>query len=191
MYLFVWIIVSFLVVGAYFAGTMNLQPSLPFFTSSMTDTHSTTAPSQSTQSTQSTQSPQSPQSEPHPAPLSSSTTQPSSLLNPSIVQAQQQEVNPDERNNISTTSSLASSSPRISLPEIFKKTENSVVQITSTRPGSDQIVTLNGREIPQNNIALGSGFVYDQDGRIITNHHVVSEVDEVDVKFVDGDTYTA
>lgn len=46
-------------------------------------------------------------------------------------------------------------------------------------------------EIPQNNIALGSGFVYDQDGRIITNHHVVSEVDEVDVKFVDGDTYTA
>ncbi|MGH9913361.1 MAG: S1C family serine protease, partial [Nitrososphaeraceae archaeon] len=32
---------------------------------------------------------------------------------------------------------------------------------------------------------------YDQDGRIITNYHVVSEVDEVDVKFVDGDTYTA
>ena len=108
-----------------------------------------------------------------------------------MVQAQQQEVNPDEGNNVSTTGSLASSSQKISLPEIFKKTENSVVQITSTRPGSDQIVTLNGREIPQNNIALGSGFVYDQDGRIITNHHVVSEVDEVDVKFVDGDTYTA
>jgi S1-C subfamily serine protease len=179
MHLFVWVIVSFLVVGAYFAGTLNLLPSLPFITSSMTYTYSTTAP------------PQSPQSEPHPALLSSSTTQPSSLLNPSIVQAQQQEVNPDERNNISTTSNLASFSPRISLPEIFKKTENSVVQITSTRPGSDQIVTLNGREIPQNNIALGSGFVYDQDGRIITNHHVVSEVDEVDVKFVDGDTYTA
>jgi S1-C subfamily serine protease len=108
-----------------------------------------------------------------------------------MVQAQQQEANPDEGNNVSTTSSLASSSQKISLPEIFKKTENSVVQITSTRPGSDQIVTLNGREIPQNNIALGSGFVYDQDGRIVTNHHVVSEVDEVDVKFVDGDTYTA
>jgi S1-C subfamily serine protease len=185
MYLFVWIIVSFLVVGAYFAGTMNLLPSLPFFTSRLTDTPSATAPSQSPQSLQS------PQSEPHPASLSSSTTQPSSLLNLSIVQAQQQEVNPDERNNVSTTGSLASSSPRISLPEIFKKTENSVVQITSTRPGSDQIVTLNGREIPQNNIALGSGFVYDQDGRVITNHHVASEVDEVDVKFVDGDTYTA
>ncbi|MPZ08062.1 MAG: PDZ domain-containing protein [Nitrososphaeraceae archaeon] len=158
---------------------MNLLPSLPFFTSSTIASPSATAPSQS------------PQSESHPAPLSSSTTQPSSLLNPSIVQAQQQEVNPDEGNNVSTTGSLASTSPKISLPEIFKKTENSVVQITSTRPGSDQIVTLNGREIPQNNIALGSGFVYDQDGRIITNHHVVSEVDEVDVKFVDGDTYTA
>lgn len=182
MYLFIWIIVSFLVVGAYFAGTMNLLPSLPLFTSSTIASSSATAPSQS---------PQSPQSESHPAPLSSSTKQPSSLVNPSMVQAQQQEVNPDEGNNVSTTSSLASSSQKISLPEIFKKTENSVVQITSTRPGSDQIVTLNGREIPQNNIALGSGFVYDQDGRIITNHHVVSEVDEVDVKFVDGDTYTA
>ena len=182
MYLFIWIIVSFLVVGAYFAGTMNLLPSLPLFTSSTIVSSSATAPSQS---------PQSPQSESHPAPLSSSTKQPSSLVNPSMVQAQQQEVNPDEGNNVSTTSSLASSSQKISLPEIFKKTENSVVQITSTRPGSDQIVTLNGREIPQNNIALGSGFVYDQDGRIITNHHVVSEVDEVDVKFVDGDTYTA
>ena len=182
MYLFIWIIVSFLVVGAYFAGTMNLLPSLPLFTSSTISSPSATAPSQS---------PQSPQSESHPAPLLSSTKQPSSLVNPSMVQAQQQEVNPDEGNNVSTTSSLASSSQKISLPEIFKKTENSVVQITSTRPGSDQIVTLNGREIPQNNIALGSGFVYDQDGRIITNHHVVSEVDEVDVKFVDGDTYTA
>ncbi|MFY9965129.1 MAG: S1C family serine protease, partial [Nitrososphaeraceae archaeon] len=156
-------IVSFLVVGAYFAGTMNLLPSLPLFTSSTIASSSATTPSQS---------PQSPQSESHPAPLSSSTKQPSSLVNPSMVQAQQQEVNPDEGNNVSTTGSLASSSQKISLPEIFKKTENSVVQITSTRPGSDQIVTLNGREIPQNNIALGSGFVYDQDGRIITNHHV-------------------
>jgi len=182
MYLFIWIIVSFLVVGAYFAGTMNLLPSLPFFTSSTIASPSATSPSQSSQSQQ---------SESHPAPLSSSTKQPSSLVNPSMVQAQQQEINPDEGNNVSTTSSLSSSSQKISLPEIFKKTENSVVQITSTRPGSDQIVTLNGREIPQNNIALGSGFVYDQDGRIITNHHVVSEVDEVDVKFVDGDTYTA
>ena len=84
-----------------------------------------------------------------------------------------------------------SSSPEISLPEIFKRTENSVVQITSTRPGTNEVVIINGREIPQNNVALGSGFVYDKDGRIITNHHVVSDVEEVDVRFVDGDMYTA
>ncbi len=84
-----------------------------------------------------------------------------------------------------------SSSPEISLPEIFKRTENSVVQITSTRPGTNEVVIINGREIPQDNIALGSGFVYDKDGRIITNHHVVSDVEEVDVRFVDGDMYTA
>jgi len=109
-----------------------------------------------------------------------------------VVQAQQQLSKPDAGDKISTTTNdLSSSSSEISLPEIFKKTENSVVQITSTRPGSNEVVIFNGREIPQNNVALGSGFVYDKEGRIITNHHVVSDVEEVDVRFVDGDTYTA
>ncbi len=105
-----------------------------------------------------------------------------------MLRVQQQKSNSNEGTKILTTGSLQS---QISLPEIFKKTENSVVQITGTRPGSNEVVIINGREIPQNNVALGSGFVYDHDGRIITNHHVVSDVEEVDVTFVDGDTYTA
>lgn len=38
---------------------------------------------------------------------------------------------------------------------------------------------------------LGSGFVYDKEGRIITNNHVVEGSKTVNVTFVDGNTYTA
>lgn len=176
-----WLLVLSLVIGAYFAGTMNIFPSVPFLSSNNLQPHSTIVPSQSSQ----------PQSYSAPLPSSQSSL-PSSSLNPPVVQAQQQLSNPDTGDKISTTTNdLSSSSSEISLPEIFKKTENSVVQITSTRPGSNEVVIFNGREIPQNNVALGSGFVYDKDGRIITNYHVVSDVEEVDVRFVDGDTYTA
>ncbi len=167
------IIVSLFVIGAYFVGSMNLSS----YTSLETSEKVSTLPSDKI--------PQTKPSTPSSKPPSSS---------PLTVQAQQESrLAADSSSNgamLNSDLSLYSSSV-MSLPEIFKKTENSVVQITSTRPGSDQIVILNGREIPQNNVALGSGFVYDREGRIITNYHVVSDVDEVDVKFVDGDTFTA
>ena len=181
---YLWLLVLILVVGAYFAGTMNLLPSIPFLTSSILSVPSSTAPSQSSSSSLQPQSFAAP-------PMSS--PEPSSSLNPRVVQAQQQQQlsDPIQGNKIGDTDNASSPSAEISLPELFKKTENSVVQITSTRPSSNEVVIINGREIPQNNVALGSGFVYDQEGRIITNHHVVSDVEQVDVRFVDGDTYTA
>ena len=41
----------------------------------------------------------------------------------------------------------------------------------------------------QNAIALGSGFVYDKQGHIITNNHVLGGTKTVDVTFVDGNRY--
>jgi len=43
----------------------------------------------------------------------------------------------------------------------------------------------------QNATALGSGFVYDKQGHIITNNHVLGGSKIVDVTFVDGNRYTA
>jgi S1-C subfamily serine protease len=43
----------------------------------------------------------------------------------------------------------------------------------------------------RNTTALGSGFVYDTKGHIITNHHVISNAKTVDVTFIDGNRYTA
>lgn len=88
-------------------------------------------------------------------------------------------------------SSSISASEALTLPKIFNKTENSVVQITSSSPTSNSLVIRNGEQIPQDDVALASGFVYDQDGHIITNNHVITDPNSVEVTFVDGDSYSA
>jgi S1-C subfamily serine protease len=72
------------------------------------------------------------------------------------------------------------------LNTIFKQVENSVVQVTSKIPINN---TINSQT--RNATALGSGFVYDKQGHVITNAHVVGGSKTVDVTFVDGNRYTA
>ena len=81
--------------------------------------------------------------------------------------------------------------PSSSLSDVFKKVENSVVQITATRADPNQHIIINGVPSAIKNTALGSGFVYDKQGNIITNYHVVAEATNADVTFVDGNTYSA
>ncbi len=69
----------------------------------------------------------------------------------------------------------------LTLPELFKRVENSVVQIT-VRAGDQSFL---GDE------RLGSGFVYDSNGNIITNNHVVEGADDISVTFLDGSGYDA
>jgi S1-C subfamily serine protease len=99
---------------------------------------------------------------------------------PSTAVAQQQRIN----SNTSSSQSANSSTNPLPLKTIFKQVENSVVQIRS----KIQAGTLN----PLNPaVALGSGFVYDKQGHIITNNHVVGGARIADVTFVDGNRYTA
>lgn len=71
----------------------------------------------------------------------------------------------------------------MSLPDLFTKVEKSVVQVTE----QDKSNELGSR--------LGSGFVYDKDGHVITNYHVVvpgsNNNDELQVSFLDGNVYSA
>ncbi|HYA85087.1 MAG TPA: trypsin-like peptidase domain-containing protein [Candidatus Bathyarchaeia archaeon] len=71
------------------------------------------------------------------------------------------------------------------LNQLFKRVENSVVQVTRTIP------TPNSQNPQGNGSALGSGIVYDTNGHIITNNHVVDNAKTVDVTFIDGNRYTA
>ena len=105
---------------------------------------------------------------------------------PSTAVAQQQQIN----SNSSTSQSANSSSPNpLSLKTIFKQVENSVVQITSKIPTTSVPNPLNPQS--PNATTLGSGFVYDKQGHIVTNGHVVGDANVVDVTFVDGNRYTA
>jgi S1-C subfamily serine protease len=77
------------------------------------------------------------------------------------------------------------------LTSIFKRVENSVVQIISKTPNSNIQIIINGNPLQSQSARLGSGFVYDKQGCIITNNHVIDGVNTADVKFVDGNTYRA
>jgi S1-C subfamily serine protease len=96
---------------------------------------------------------------------------------------------------ISTTENLVSLTQRSystsPLTRIFKQVENSVVQITGKVSNNNPDIIINDNPSESQSTRLGSGFVYDNEGHIVTNSHVVDEAKTVDVTFVDGNTYTA
>jgi len=69
----------------------------------------------------------------------------------------------------------------LSLPDLFSKVQKSVVQVTE----KDNSNELGSR--------LGSGFVYDKAGHVITNYHVAGPGpnSELQVSFLDGSVYSA
>jgi S1-C subfamily serine protease len=79
----------------------------------------------------------------------------------------------------------ASTSESLSVSEIYEQTYKSVVEITSTSSQSSQ---LGGEQQAQ---GQGSGFVFDSQGHIVTNDHVVEGAESVSVRFWDGAIYDA
>ena len=73
------------------------------------------------------------------------------------------------------------------LTDLFNRTENSVVQITS----QSNVTTLRDNTLVGQTTASGSGFVYDNQGHIVTNDHIIKEHKVVDVEFADGNTFKA
>ena len=71
--------------------------------------------------------------------------------------------------------------------EVFRQFSRSVVHITSLEKHRDRF-NLNVTEIPQ---GTGSGFVWDQDGHIVTNFHVVQLGNSASVTLNDGTSYPA
>ena len=61
------------------------------------------------------------------------------------------------------------------LIDIFEKSEESIVQVSVLRGESDG--------------GMGSGFVYSDEGYVITNQHVVQDAERVMITFLDGEAY--
>jgi len=71
-------------------------------------------------------------------------------------------------------------SKSLSLIEIFEKSEPGVVRVNVQRGESEDITG-----------GIGSGFVFDKKGHIITNAHVIKDANKVVVTFLDGRSYNA
>jgi len=75
---------------------------------------------------------------------------------------------------------LSSSKSSLTLVELFEKSEEGVVKIQVVRSNT-----------PGDVGSVGSGFVYDNLGHIITNAHVVDGASKATVTFLDGSQYDA
>ncbi|MDX1533751.1 MAG: trypsin, partial [Nitrosopumilaceae archaeon] len=72
------------------------------------------------------------------------------------------------------------STKKLSLIEIFERTESGTVRVEVKR--ASQVSGSNG---------VGSGFVFDRSGHIITNAHVIDDAKKIIVTFLDGRSYNA
>jgi putative serine protease PepD len=85
-----------------------------------------------------------------------------------------------------TGAEQASDNTGLSVSDIYERTHQGVVEITVTSGGSP--TPLGGQQRQQ---ALGSGFVIDDQGHILTNQHVVDGATSISVRFWNGKTYNA
>jgi S1-C subfamily serine protease len=85
----------------------------------------------------------------------------------------------------------ASSGDDLSVSEVYRAVADGVVEISVTGGGSADVPSPFGQEGAPQTRAQGSGFVYDDEGRIVTNYHVVENADSIEVKLADGSSYEA
>ncbi|MBT3530317.1 MAG: trypsin-like serine protease [Gammaproteobacteria bacterium] len=71
--------------------------------------------------------------------------------------------------------------------EVFKQASPAVVNITNSR-FVRSYYSLNPQEVPQGS---GTGFVWNEEGYIVTNYHVVQQANRVTVTMQNGTTYDA
>ena len=88
------------------------------------------------------------------------------------------DINNDNANIVAEATPLSSKS--LSLIEIFEKSEPGVVRVNVQRGESEDVTG-----------GIGSGFVFDKKGHIISNAHVVKDANKIVVTFLDGRSYNA
>lgn len=79
---------------------------------------------------------------------------------------------------VGRVSTVEASDRELTLPDLFERTQGSVVEVRATSDPTEQ-----GN--------LGTGFVFDDNGHIVTNTHVISGSNNLAVTFFDGTVYRA
>ena len=100
-----------------------------------------------------------------------------------FIKADQTVINPDAAPRAITARGDLAADERNTI-ELFQATSPSVVYITSIELRRN-LFSLNIYEIPK---GTGSGFVWDNEGRIVTNYHVIEDANKVQVTLADNST---
>ena len=79
----------------------------------------------------------------------------------------------------------------LTIPEIYERFAPGVVQVTSTQIVKGQQINPFFQTKPQQVQALGSGFVIDKQGDIVTNYHVIQGATSIEVLFANNITTKA
>jgi S1-C subfamily serine protease len=87
----------------------------------------------------------------------------------------------DSSANVTTNAVQITGNNTLTLEDLFRDTQQSVVQVSGTATNNNAL----------SGITLGSGFVYDTSGHIVTNYHVVAGDDDISITFIDGTVYRA
>ncbi|QMU54634.1 MAG: trypsin-like serine protease [Nitrosopumilus sp.] len=100
-------------------------------------------------------------------------TLPSESLNSDIV-------TDDDSTSVAIAKASSTYSKDLSLIEIFEKSEPGVVRVNVQKSETNDVAG-----------GVGSGFVFDKMGHIITNAHVIRDATKIVVTFLDGRSYNA
>jgi len=86
--------------------------------------------------------------------------------------------------NISTSQKVASGRPNVPVPKVPEGSpfQDFFDDLFPNGPNTPN----GGNNTPRTRQSLGSGFVIDKSGIIITNNHVIADADEITVNFTDG-----
>jgi S1-C subfamily serine protease len=88
----------------------------------------------------------------------------------------------DSPANVTTNAVQITRNNTLTLEDLFRDTQQSVVQVSGTATDNNNMLS---------GVTLGSGFVYDTSGHIVTNYHVVAGDDDISITFIDGTVYRA
>jgi S1-C subfamily serine protease len=88
----------------------------------------------------------------------------------------------DSSANVTTNAVQITGNNTLTLEDLFRDTQQSVVQVSGTATNNNDALS---------GVTLGSGFVYDTSGHIVTNYHVVAGDDDISITFIDGTVYRA
>ena len=80
----------------------------------------------------------------------------------------------------------------LSIAEIYERAAPGVVQVTTTSKVEGGVDPFFGFDVPdETRRALGSGFVIDKAGYVVTNFHVIEDADSIEVSFSNSDSMKA